>query len=180
LFFAFWLLIAAGCSKSEVQVMSPPSSQPPQPIPPTISAQNLKADPKTVSPADRLVEIDRLLAAPLTGRPEESDQRVLLRAEREALVTSGQVAAQRAPRSSAILSQNPPSNNGGTTVVSANGDVINYAPPPPQNNRIIGAPNSQASDLPFLEQMTPTEREHYFKYLRLENRGRVQVDVFHH
>ena len=76
--------------------MSPPSSQPPQPIPPTRSAQNLKAEPKTVSPADRLVEIDRLLAAPLTGRPEESDQRVLLRAEREALVTSGQVAAQRA------------------------------------------------------------------------------------
>ena len=105
---------------------------------------------------------------------------MLLRAEREALVTSGQLAAQRAPRSSAILSQNPPSNNDGTTVVSANGDVINYAPPPPQNNRIVGAPNSQASDLPFLEQMTPTEREHYFKYLRLENRGRVQVDVFHH
>jgi hypothetical protein len=179
LFFAFWLLIAAGCSKSEVQVMSPPSSQPPQPIPATISAQNLKADPQTVSPADRLVEIDRLLAAPLTGRPEESDQRVLLRAEREALVSSRQVAVQRAPRSSAISLPNSQPNNGGTTLVSANGDVINYGPPVPQNNRIIGAPNSQASDLPFLEQMTPTEREHYFKYLRLENRGRLRVDVFH-
>lgn len=160
--------------------MSPPSSLPSQPIPATISAQTLKADPVRVSPADRLVEIDRLLAAPLTGRPEESDQRVLLRAEREALVTSGQVAFQRAPRSSAISSQNPQSNNGGTTLVSANGDVINYAPPVPQNNRIVGAPNSQASNLPFLEQMTPTEREHYYKQLRLENRGRVQVDVFHH
>ena len=160
--------------------MSPPPSQPPQPIPPILSAQNLNADPKTVSPADRLVEIDRLLAAPLTGRPEESDQRVLLRAEREALVTSGQVAVPRASRSSAISLPNLHANDGGTTLVSANGDVINYGPPVPQNNRIIGAPNSQASDLPFLEQMTPTEREHYFKYLRLENRGRVQVDVFHH
>ena len=62
----------------------------------------------------------------------------------------------------------------------ANGDAVNYAPPSTQNGRIVVAPNSQASNLSYLEQMTPTERERYYKTLRLQNTSRVEIDVSHH
>ena len=40
------------------------------------------------APAERIAEIDRLLAAPFTGTPEDADRRGALRAERAALAGS--------------------------------------------------------------------------------------------
>jgi len=75
---ATFILIAmtialTSCSKSSVNV----DRESPQQI--TLSATHQ-------STMERVAEIDRLLAAPLTGTPEDSDRRVALRAERNALV----------------------------------------------------------------------------------------------
>lgn len=130
--------------------------------------------PEHKSAADRVVEIDRLLAVPLTGTPEESDRRAALRAEREALVTSGQVpyhlASQNQPRRIAV-----PANN--TVTSTSNGNVVHYAASTTQTAPTTVAPNSQATSLSYLEQMTPTEREHYYKTLKLQNTSRLEVDV---
>src|ERR1043166_1744408 len=159
------LLALESCSKSNVEVASQPS---PQPI--VVDANRNKA-------ADRVVEIDRLLALPLTGTPEESDRRTALRAERAALVASGQVPYEL--RGPLVATRNPavPVNNAQR---SANGNVVNYAQPQTHAAPIVVAPNSQSSNLSYLEQMTPTEREHYYKNLKLQNTQRVEVDVHHH
>jgi hypothetical protein len=164
-----------GCSKSEVQVVMPPTP------PPATNSVPLTI-PLRPSAAERLVEIDRSLALPLTGRPDESDRRSLLRAEREALVASGQVpyrmqAQVAANRNSAV--QSVPANLPTSTQRLANGDIVNYAQPVSQNGRITIAPNSQTSNLSYLEQMTPTERERYYKAMRLQNSRRVEIDVHH-
>jgi hypothetical protein len=172
--FAFGILAVGGCSKSEVQVMTPPP-----PLPPLTTPAPL-AMPVRKTAADRLVEIDRLLAAPLTGLPEESDQRFVLRAEREALIASGQTPYRMRTQSVAGRDLSIQPNAPTTTQRLANGDVVNYATPTSQNGRIIVAPDSQASNLSYLEQMTPTERERYYKVLRLQNRRRVDVDVYNH
>lgn len=132
--------------------------------------------PASKTAAERVVEIDRLLAVPLTGSPEEADRRSALRAEREALITSGQVPYR--PQSLANRSVATPPNNT-VTQRSTNGDVMNYAAPTAPRGQTTVAPNSQASNLAFLEQMTPTEREHYYKTLRLQNTRRVEVYVRH-
>lgn len=139
-----------GCSKSEVQL----AAQPSQPLPVMLTQPTSAA--KTA--VDRLVEIDRLLAVPLTGTPEESDRRAALRAERAALIASGQTP-YRMPSQFVV------------------GGNSNYAAPTSRPGPITVAPNSQARNLPYLEQMTPTEREHYYKTLRLQNTQRVEIDV---
>jgi hypothetical protein len=159
--FACGFLVATGCSKTDVNLAAQPSPQP------LVYAENDRRQ----SPADRVVEIDRLLAVPLTGRPEESDRRAALRAEREALVASGQVPYQLArPRTVSA----PPNN---TVTRVADGNVVNYAAPATRTAPITVAPNSQSTNLSFLEQMTPTERERYYKTIRLHNTQRVEVDV---
>jgi hypothetical protein len=169
------VFLVGGCSRAEVQVNNPPFSDP---FETAASSQGMS---RQAAAAKRIVEIDRLLAAPVTGRVEDSDQRALLRAERAALVDSGQVPNRL--HNKAMANHNGYGTDYSTTVTRrhANGDVVNYsAAPPSQNGGVVVAPNSQARDLPFLEQMTPTERERYFRELRLQNRGRVQVDVQHH
>ena len=134
------------------------------------------AQAPTKTAADRVVEIDRLLAVPLTGTPEESDRRAALRAEREALVASGQVpyqlASQNRPRNVPI----PPNN---TVTRTTNGNVVQYAAPTTRTEPITVAPNSQSTNLSFIEQMTPTEREHYYKTIKAHNTQRVEFDVRH-
>ena len=157
---AFGVLAIAACSKSDLQIVAPPTAQP---------LGNTTA-------ADRVVEIDRLLAIPLTGNSDEADRRSALRAERDALRASGQVpycapVQTFANRNANIAPTNPMSQR------SANGNVVNYAAQTAPRGPITVAPNSQASNLSFLEQMTPTEREHYYKTLRLQNTRRVEVDV---
>lgn len=78
-------LFEGSCSRTEVQVMTPP------PAPPALVTVVSRVAPIRQTAAERLVEIDRLLAAPVTGRSEDSDRRTLLRAERASLVDSGQV-----------------------------------------------------------------------------------------
>lgn len=161
LLFVSGLLLATGCSKTDVNLAAQPSPQP------LILDQN----DRRPSAADRVVEIDRLLAVPLTGRPEESDRRAALRAERDALVASGQVPYQLArPRTVSA----PPNN---TVTRVADGNVVNYAAPTARTAPITVAPNSQSTNLSFLEQMTPAERERYYKTIRLQNTQRVEVDV---
>lgn len=170
-------LFAVGCSRTDVQVMAAP------PAPPPASLRTaLPNAPGRQTAAERLVEIDRLLAAPVTGRSDDSDQRALLRAERAALVASGQLPyrthSQFATNRSQPVEGNPPLAT--ITKRAPNGDLLNYAPAPAQTGRIVVAPNSQDRNLSPLEQMTPTERERYYKALRLQNTSRIDVNVRRH
>ena len=161
------LLAMAACSKNDVNVAGQSS---PQPI--LVETNRNKA-------AERVVEIDRLLAVPLTGTPEESDRRAALRAERAALVASGQVPYELRFSMLATRNVNVPPNNT-VTQRQPNGDVVNYAAPTSRTAAITVAPNSQATNLSFIEQMTPSERERYYKTLKAQNTQRVEVDVRHH
>lgn len=119
------------------------------------------------SPAERIAEIDRLLSAPLSGTPEDSDRRAGLRAERAVLTGSYPSAGVR---SQSVV----PGFRASTASQEANQDIVNYGPAtPPQNTHIIVAPDSQGDHDPHymsqLEAMTPTERARYFRYLRLTN-----------
>jgi hypothetical protein len=162
--FVSGLLLVTGCSKSDVTVSAQPSPQP------LVIAQN---DQRQTA-VDRVIEIDRLLAMPLTGRPEESDRRVALRAEREALVASGQVPYQLASQGRNRNVSTPPNN---TVTRIADGNVVHYAAPTTRTKPIIVAPISSSANLSFIEQMTPSERERYYKTIRLQNTQRVEVDV---
>jgi hypothetical protein len=154
--FALMALLAGGCSRSEVHLTAAPA----QPLTTGIQA----AGPTQQTAAQRLVEIDRLLAAPVTGRSEDSDRRAVLRAERAALADSGQVPYR---------AQNQIASN-------RNRPAQNYAPAPAQVARVTVAPNSQDKNLSALEQMTPTERARYYKDVSLQNTSRVRIDVRHH
>ena len=165
-FFACALLMMGGCSKNDVQVAAAQPS--PRSIVVETSARN-KA-------AERVVEIDRLLALPLTGTPEESDRRTALRAERAALVASGQVPYEL--RNSMLGTRNVPvAVNNTVTQRSANGNVVNYVAPTTATAPIVVAPNSQSTNLSFLEQMTPSERERYLKTIKTHNTQSVEIDV---
>ncbi|HXY61196.1 MAG TPA: hypothetical protein VEH26_06300 [Chthoniobacterales bacterium] len=61
---------------------------------------------------------------------------------------------------------------------AADGDSVDqtHAPADSQGGGIVIAPNSQASSLPFLEQMTPSERDHYFEELWLQNSSVIDVN----
>lgn len=159
--FVTGLLLMGACSKTDVNMAAQPSPQP------LVIAQS----DRRPSAADRVVEIDRLLAVPLTGRPEESDRRAALRAEREALVASGQVPYQLARTRNVSA---PPNN---TVTRIADGNVVHYAAPTTRTAPIIVAPNSPSANLSFLEQMTPSERERYYKTIRLQNTQRIEVDA---
>ena len=78
--FVAMLIALTSCSKSTVNVgrENPEQSRvsPGQFVQPSQAHQII---------TERIAEIDRILAAPLTGTPEDSDRRVALRAERNAL-----------------------------------------------------------------------------------------------
>ena len=149
------LLVLTSCSKSDLNVLTRPVEQ-------------------RTNAADRVVEIDRLLAVPLTGTPDESDRRAALRAEREALVASGQVPYQLAQQNRPRYVP-PPANN--TVTRADGGNVVHYVAPETRSGPITVAPNSQATSLSFIEQMTPSERERYYKTIKAHNTQRVEVDV---
>ena len=71
----------------------------------------------------------------------------------------------------------PPNN---TVTRTSNGNVVHYAAPSTRTEPITVAPNSQSTNLSFLEQMTPAERERYYKTIRVQNTQRVEVDVRRH
>jgi hypothetical protein len=64
-----------GCSKVDV---APSPNQP-------LTVVEPSAPPAKQTPAERIAEIERLLAAPLTGTTEDANRRATLRAERDAL-----------------------------------------------------------------------------------------------
>ena len=107
---------------------------------------------------DRVVEIDRLLSAPLTGTPEDSDRRASLRAERVGLTGVADPAQlMRSQPAVARVANEPPRN---TSIVVAHDSRGNHEP-----HRLSG-----------VEAMTPSERKRYYEELRLRN-TRVVVPV---
>jgi hypothetical protein len=125
------------------------------------------------SQTDRIVEIDRMLSAPLTGSPEDADRRSALRAERNALMALGNYSMQtdQAGQQATGCQSGQPNNE----IVSH--DIVDYAPPPPSNSQIVVAVDSQgrSGNLPFLEGMTPSERLHYFQALWLQNSQNINI-----
>ena len=94
--FAVALTQIISCSKTPVNVdrdnaqQTQPQQTQPQQTQPQMVVQNAPGPQNTI---DRIVEIDRLLAAPLTGTPEDSDRRAVLRAERATLAGPGNHAS---------------------------------------------------------------------------------------
>lgn len=155
----FCACLLAACSKGTVEVNTAPSGASAQPF-----LQQMPPQQR----ADRIVEIDRLLSAPVTGDPADSDRRVALRAERAALTGN--------PNPAVFV--NRPTQVPTNLVRTPNVGNVNYAGAPSASG-IVVAPNSQATSLSFLEQMTPSERERYYKTLRLQNSRTVDVIVRH-
>lgn len=144
----------AGCSRVDVTLEKPRQNE----SGPTRLVQNTSA-PASQSAAQRIVEIDRLLSAPLTGEPGDADQRVTLRAERAALA-------------------NPYAQ---TVARNQSASIHERASAPRQNNNIVIAHDSQGNHdghrLSNLEAMTPAERERYYRELRIKN-PRVVVPFY--
>lgn len=140
-------LALSACSRVDVQpaannvTLSPVLSAP--------AAPYVQQQSSHSATQDRLVEIDRLLSAPLTGNKADADQRVTLRAERDVLTGRSRMIAQQIPAPVAA-----PRNSR-----------------PQQTQQIVVARDSRAENgnLSFLEQMTPTERDRYNKSRRIEN-----------
>ena len=161
----------AGCSKAVVTMPAAPertTAQQPRPAEPVATIQA-----PAQSQTDRIVEIDRLLSAPLTGSPADADRRSALRAERNALMALGNYPVQtdQAGQQATGSQSGQPSNE----IVSQ--DVVDYAPSPPSNSQIVVAVDSQgrSGNLPFLEGMTPSERLHYFQALWLQNSQNINI-----
>jgi hypothetical protein len=157
-----------GCSKSDsatsraIEPASLVAATIPAPAPASIATPI--ATPKPPTAAERIVTIDRLLARPLTGTPASAEERTLLRAERAALISSGQVPSQSGSEAPGEPVQSNPAPMEQHSATAASG------------GQIVIAANSQASSLPFLEQLTPTERDHYFQELWLQNGSFVEVN----
>jgi hypothetical protein len=136
----------AGCSKVDVTVEKQKQNE----SGPMLLAQKAST-PAPQSAAQRIVEIDRLLSAPLTGQPGDADQRVTLRAERAALA-------------------NPYAQPVARTQLAP---LLERVSGSRQNNNIVVARDSQGNHEPnrlsTLEAMTPTERERYYRELRIKN-----------
>jgi hypothetical protein len=145
----------AGCSKAVVTIPERTTAQQPMPAAPVATIQA-----PAQSQTDRLVEIDRMLSAPLTGLPEDADRRSALRAERAALMALGNYSLQ-ADQSGRPAADNRSEQPSGEMVSGdAHGNVVSYGVPPPSNDQIVVADDSQGRSgyLPFLEGMTPSER----------------------
>src|SRR6185436_11922600 len=115
-------LLAGACSRAEVQVNNPPPVSEP-------AFEALPASTRQTA-AKRIVEIDRLLAEPITGRADDSDRRAQLRAERAALLDSGQVPAARIARQSGANHNGmayPDTGDATVTRQGPKGDVVHYA-----------------------------------------------------
>lgn len=165
--FLCFISFACGCSKSDGTASRdvPPTSSVAAtvPAPAPVPVATAVTTPNRPTAAERIVVIDRLLARSLTGTPESADERTLLRAERAAFLSSGQVPSQPGNQ---VPAQPVPTN-----------------PPPMGQHSTTDAPSGQiviatsSSSLPFLEQMTPSERDHYFQELWLQNSSLVNVNV---
>jgi hypothetical protein len=160
--FAAALAQLTGCSKVNVNLDKPrqaesQSAQAPVAINPAVPPTVLAPASVRHMPAERIVEIDRLLSEPLTGTAEDSDRRASLRAERAALVGS----------------YTGPAPGNESSAMRDQAAQFNGLPALPQNSHIIIARDSQGDHDPHhmseLEAMTPTERARYFRYLRLTN-----------
>ena len=165
--FLFAISFAFGCSKSDTttagDVQPAPLLAATIPPPAVVPVTAPAAATRRPTAPERLVEIDRLLARPLTGTPEQADERTLLRAERAALISSGQIPSQSGNQVPAHPVESNPAPMGQHSITDA-----------PSGQIVIA---TSSSSLPFLEQMTPTERDHYFQELWLQNGSFIDVNV---
>ena len=129
------------------------------------------------SQSERVAEIDRMLSAPLTGSPDDTDRRSALRAERCALMASGNYSMQLDQSGRQAIDSQSAQLNSGIVSREAHENDVNYAPPPPSNGQIVVAVDSQGGSgyLPGLEGMTPSERLHYFQALWLQNSQNINI-----
>ncbi len=162
----------AGCSKAVVTM----------PVPERTIVQPMPAAPATTiqapaqSQSDRVAEIDRLLSAPLTGLPEDTDRRSALRGERSALITSGSYSMQADQSGRQTIDSQSTQLNSGIVSREAHANVVSYDSPPPSNGQIVVAVDSQAGYLPGLEGMTPSERLHYYQALWFQNSQNININ----
>jgi hypothetical protein len=142
-------LLLGACSKVDVYT----AAERPQPTP--ISTQIVQPPPPLVptrppSTLERIAEIDKQLAAPLTGKTEDAELRAQLRAERDALTGRFSLTANPSWRVSVPSTPQPPAGRNAAT-------------------GIIIAPDSQGnsgkSRLGW-ESLTPSEKKDYLKLNR--------------
>jgi hypothetical protein len=104
---------------------------------------------------ERIVEIEKLLAVPLTGDPKDADKRVTLRAELAAL-------------------------KGGTSVTKPVRTVQITEPQKANTSKVVVAKDSasESANKRFsrLDLMTGEERARYFEELRLKNTQTVVIE----
>jgi len=137
-------LLLVACSKVNVYT----SAERPQNTAPSqvVQIPQAASPPVSVHPLstfERIAEIDKQLAAPLTGTPEDSDRRAQLRAERDALTG-------RPSRVAVQLPLPAPAQNRATGVIVARDSQGEAG-----QNRL------------GFQALTPSEKKDYFKTLRL-------------
>jgi hypothetical protein len=144
------VLMLSACSRVEVQPAANNIT-----LPPVISVPSApyhQTQGSHTAAQDRLIEIDRLLSAPLTGSQVDADRRVTLRAERDVLTGKARMVAHHIP-----------------VPVAAPRHARPQQYQQPQQIVVPRGSRDENGNLGFLEQMTPTERERYFKSRRIEN-----------
>jgi len=118
---------------------------------------------RPLSTLERIAEIDKQLAAPLTGAPDDADRRAQLRAERDALAGHSSMNANRRTQ------------------------VVAPSQPGPQNSHIIVARDTQRSSGDYVgnnrwvgwEGLTPSEKKERLKLIRTQ-RPDVVIDDYRH
>src|SRR5437868_11707716 len=108
-----------GCSKVNIELEKPKPTEVTSSVMSPVAPQPriaIASSPAQPTAAERVAEIDRLLSAPLTGNPEDSDHRATLRAERATLIGSYQGF-----RSNVV---NPASVQANQAAPAPNGNII--------------------------------------------------------
>jgi hypothetical protein len=138
------LMALTACSK--VIVNAPPQKVESQPPPPQVVQVQAPSPPVHIKTAvERIAEINRDLAAPLTGQPDDADRRAQLRAERDALSGRPSLVAYQPSYAAALQS----------------------APAPNHNPGIVVAPDTQAGPNRLGWQgLAPSEKKDYLRLIR--------------
>jgi hypothetical protein len=150
-----FVLMLVGCSRVNVYTTADKPSLPvatPSPI-----VVQVPAPVRQPSRIERIAEIDKQLAAPLSGAPDDADRRAQLRAERDSLTGVSHVDRLTRPRGFAVQMQqnvNPVQQNSAASVPTA-----------------IVARDSQGESgqnrLGWWESLSPSQKQDYLKVMRV-------------
>jgi hypothetical protein len=155
--FAVSASLVAACNKVNVYT----TTEKPQP---TTSPNQIVQTPsfslasRPPSAQERIAEIEKELAAPLSGKPDDADHRAQLRAERDALI--GQSTMNSTARSAPAFTASATARNPATG--------------------IIVAPDTQAGTNRLgWEGLAPSEKKDYLRLIRATRPGIVIQDDRH-